>query len=104
MAEGSPDKGLPAARSGRPVVWGRRFVVAAGHPLAAEAGAAILRRGGNAIDAGVAAGICLNVLQPDMTNFGGVAPIVLYHAGRREVRSISGLGWWPRKASVEHFQ
>ena len=43
----------------------------------------ILQQGGNAIDAGVAAGICINVIQPDLTNFGGVAPMIIYLAERR---------------------
>ena len=79
-------------------------MVSAGHSAAALGGAEVLRRGGNAIDAGVAAGICLNVLQPDMTNFGGVAPILVFLADTKQVHGISGLGWWPRNASIEHFQ
>jgi gamma-glutamyltranspeptidase / glutathione hydrolase len=59
--------------------------------------------GGNAIDAGVAAGLCTNVLQTDMTNIGGVAPIILYHAGKDVVRTISGLGSWPAATSREFF-
>ena len=54
-----------------------------GHYLATLAAVRILEMGGNAIDAGVAAGLCTNVLQPDMTNIGGVAPIILYHAGKK---------------------
>jgi gamma-glutamyltranspeptidase/glutathione hydrolase len=63
----------------------------------------ILEMGGNAIDAGVAAGLCTNVLQTDMTNIGGVAPIMLYHAGKNVVRTISGLGTWPAATSREFF-
>jgi gamma-glutamyltranspeptidase/glutathione hydrolase len=63
----------------------------------------ILEMGGNAIDAGVAAGLCTNVLQTDMTNIGGVAPIILYHAGKNVVRTISGLGTWPAATSREFF-
>ncbi|HWC77209.1 MAG TPA: gamma-glutamyltransferase, partial [Blastocatellia bacterium] len=43
------------AETFRPVVRGRRGVVAAGHPLSAEAGLRLLQQGGNAIDAGCAA-------------------------------------------------
>lgn len=60
--------------------------------------------GGNAIDAGVAAGLCTNVLQPDMTNIGGVAPIILYHARKNVIRTISGLGTWPAQATPEFFR
>ena len=55
-------------------VMGRHWMVAAGHPLAAQAGARVLAAGGNAIDAGVAAGIMLGVVHPDMVSFAGVAP------------------------------
>ena len=54
-------------------------------------------------DAGVAAGLCINVLQPDMTNLGGVAPIMLYSARERAVRAISGLGWWPQAVEPDYF-
>ena len=64
----------------RPTLYGTRHAVSAGHYLAAMAGFAILEAGGNAVDAGVAAGIALGVLQCDLVNVGGVAPIILYDA------------------------
>ena len=70
---------------------------------AAAAGARILEAGGNAIDAGVATGMCINVTQADLTNLGGVAPIILYKADTGKVETISGLGWWPKAASAEFF-
>jgi gamma-glutamyltranspeptidase/glutathione hydrolase len=82
---------------------GSRYMAATGHYLATAAALRILERGGNAIDAGVAAGLCLNVLQPEFTNLGGVAPIILYSARDDQVRTISGLGYWPRAASREYF-
>jgi len=88
----------------RPVVMGTRHLVVAGHYLAAHAGFQILEAGGNAVDAGVAAGIALGVLQSDMVNVAGVAPIILYLADRREVLTISGLGCWPRAMSTDLFQ
>jgi gamma-glutamyltranspeptidase/glutathione hydrolase len=88
----------------RPMITSGKYSVAAGHYLAAQAGMRILQQGGNAIDAGVAAGICINVTQPDLTNFGGVAPIILYLAKTRQVITISGLGRWPKKASLEYFR
>ena len=88
----------------RPMITSGKYSVAAGHYLAAQAGMRILQQGGNAIDAGVATGICINVTQPDLTNFGGVAPIILYLAKTKEVITISGLGRWPKKASLEYFR
>lgn len=95
----------PADRNAaRPVVRGQSGVVSAGHPLAAAAGYEILRDGGNAIDAGVAAGMVINVVHHDLTSFGGVAPIILYSAEADDVQTISGLGRWPKAASLEYFQ
>jgi len=88
----------------RPAITGTRHVISAGHHGAAHAGFCVLEAGGNAIDAGVAAGLCLSVLQTDIVNFGGVAPIMLWLADRREVVTIDGLGVWPRAADVEVFR
>ena len=79
-------------------------MVASGHYLATLAGERILTRGGNAIDAGVAAGLCLCVLHIDMVNMAGVAPIIVYLADEDRVLTISGLGRWPRAASVAYFK
>ena len=72
-----------------------------GHPLATAAAVRILEAGGNAIDAGVAAGLALNVVQPEFTNLGGVAPTILYSADLGAVRTISGLGRWPNAMTPE---
>jgi gamma-glutamyltranspeptidase/glutathione hydrolase len=88
----------------RPAIMGTRHVVAAGHYLAAHAGFEILEAGGNAIDAGVAAGIAIGVLQTDKVNFGGVAPILVYEAKTRKVHSIDGLGVWPQAVTPDYFQ
>lgn len=95
--------GYPPPQTMRPAVLGSRYMAATGHPLATLAAVRILEMGGNAIDAGVAAGLCINVLQPDMTNLGGVAPILLFDAAGRQVRSISGLGWWPTATDRDYF-
>src|SRR5437016_2996499 len=88
----------------RPTIAVTRHAIAAGHYLAATAGFDILQAGGNAIDAGVAAGIALGVVQSDLVNCAGVAPIMIYHADKREVVTIAGLGPWPRALDPELFQ
>jgi gamma-glutamyltranspeptidase / glutathione hydrolase len=86
----------------RPTVYGTRHAISAGHYLAASAGFSILEAGGNAVDAGVTAGIALAVLQPDLVNFAGVAPILIRLAdGTTE--SIAGLGWWPKAIPADLF-
>ncbi len=90
--------------SHRPPIQARHYVAASGHYLATTAAVRILAKGGNAIDAGVAAGICINVLLPDLTSFGGVAPIIVYHKQSGEIRSISGLGCWGKSATIDVFK
>lgn len=87
----------------QPMITGHRHMVVAGHYLAAEAGQAMLEAGGNAIDAGVAAGIALGVLHSDQVQFSGVAPILIYSAEHDEVVSIAGLGPWPLAARLDMF-
>ena len=52
---------------------------------------------------GVAAGIALGVLQSDIVNVAGVAPIILYHAESRKVFTVSGLGPWPKLVTPDYF-
>ena len=88
--------------SHRPTVYGTRHAVSAGHYLAASAAFSVLEAGGNAIDAGCAAGIALGVLQPDLVNVAGVAPIMIRLANGH-VESIAGLGWWPKTLPADIF-
>ncbi len=83
---------------------GARWAVAAGHPLAAAAAARLLQAGGNAIDAGVAGGLCLGVVHPDMVSFAGVAPVLVHLARTRETWQVSGVGPYPRAITLEYFR
>ena len=91
-------------KSYRPSIRGKRYVVSSVHYLATMAGVRILERGGNAADAGVATGICINVLEPEMTHFGGVAPIIYCPGTGGPVETISGLGRWPKAATIDYFE
>lgn len=88
----------------RPVVHANRHAISAGHALATKAGLEILEAGGNAVDAGVAAGMAVAVLHCDLVNFAGVAPIIIRMADSGETVTIDGLGVWPKRASVEYFE
>jgi gamma-glutamyltranspeptidase/glutathione hydrolase len=85
-------------------ILGRRWAVAAGHPLAAGAAARVLEAGGNAVDAGVAAGICLGVVHVDMVGVAGVAPILVHQASTRQTWQVAGVGPYPRRSTVEYFR
>lgn len=89
--------------TGRMTIMGTRHVISAGHYLAAHAGFEVLEAGGNAIDAGVAAGLAIGVVQTDKVNFGGVAPQIIYTARDRKVHCIDGLGVWPKAVTPDYF-
>src|SRR5215204_7785689 len=86
----------------RPVVRGRRGVVAGGHPLSVEAGMRILQRGGNAVDAGVATIFAASVIEFSHFSFGGEVPILIKLKGQKVV-VIEGMGQAPMKATREFF-
>ncbi len=95
---------LGASRAHTPALMGTRHMAVTGHYAAAHAAFVILEAGGNAVDAGVAAGIALEVLQPDIVSVAGVAPIMLYEAASEQITTISGLGWWPKATDPEYFR
>src|ERR687889_1476281 len=86
----------------RPVVRGRRGVVAGGHPLSVEAGMRLLQRGGNAVDAGVATVLAASVIEFSHFSFGGEVPILIKLKGQKVV-VIEGMGQAPMKATREFF-
>ena len=88
--------------SRRPTLYGSRHAIAAGHYLAAAAGFEILEAGGNAVDAGCAAGIALGVLCPCEVQVSGVAPIMIRLAEGKIV-TLAGLGGWPKALPADIF-
>jgi gamma-glutamyltranspeptidase/glutathione hydrolase len=93
----------------RPVVRGRRGVVAGGHPLSVEAGMRILQHGGNAVDAGVATILAASVIEFSHFSFGGEVPILIrmntknIAVPKNGVHVIEGMGTAPAKATREFF-
>src|SRR5437879_7393877 len=79
-------------------------MVSSCHYLATFAGARMFERGGNAIDAGVAAGIALNVLERHLTDFGAVAPIVVFRRGMPATGTIDGGGHWPASLDLRSYR
>lgn len=86
------------------VLTGTRHMASSCHFAASHAAFLILEAGGNAVDAGVAAGLALGVTQADLVNVAGVAPIMIRSGRTGEVVTIDGLGVWPMKASSEYFR
>lgn len=83
--------------------YSKKHMASSGHYLASQAALRILDAGGNAVDAGVAGGLVLGVVQCEYTHFAGVAPIMIYLAEKRQVVTLSGVGCWPKAASAQYF-
>ena len=77
----------------RPVVMSARGVVTSGHYLVSSVGLQTLARGGNAIDAAAAMGICETLLEPQSCGIGGEVPTLIYSAKERKTFAVSGMGW-----------
>jgi gamma-glutamyltranspeptidase / glutathione hydrolase len=87
-----------------PVVMGREAMVATEHYLSASAGARVFARGGNAIDAAVAATLVEGVVNPHMHTIGGEAPMLIYLASAARVVAVNGNMAAPTAATIEHYR
>jgi gamma-glutamyltranspeptidase / glutathione hydrolase len=77
---------------GRPEVQGATAAVVADHPLAAAAGAEVLRRGGNAVDAAVTMAAVLAVVRPHMNGVGGDAFMLIREERSGRIHALNGSG------------
>jgi gamma-glutamyltranspeptidase/glutathione hydrolase len=88
----------------RSMVISRGGIVAAESPLAAQAGAAILARGGNAVDAAVAANAAMGVVEPMMNGIGGDLFAIVYEAKSGKLYGLNASGWAPAGLSIEFLK
>ncbi len=96
---------LPAqTTSWRPTIVAQHGMVAAGHPLAAEAGMRVLKAGGNAIDAAMATWAVQGQVEPGMTGLGADMFILFYDAKTHEVHFINGTGFAPHAATIDLYK
>ena len=89
--------------SHRPAVMGRKGMVSSGHPLASQAGIAMLQMGGNAMDAAIATAAALNVVEPLMSGVGGDGFIMVYDQKTARVEVCNGTGAAPLAATREYY-
>ena len=80
----------------RSMVISQYGIVAAEHPIAARAGAAMLESGGNAIDAAVAANAAMGLVAPMMSGIGGDLFAIVYDAKTKQVYGLNASGWAPK--------
>lgn len=89
------------AKQGSLTAPARRFAVTAANPLAAEAGAEILKAGGSAMDATVAVQAVLGLVEPQSSGIAGGA--FLLHWDGRQVQALDGRETAPAAATPEMF-
>ncbi|MDR1310505.1 MAG: gamma-glutamyltransferase, partial [Burkholderiaceae bacterium] len=79
-------------------------MVVSPHYLASQAGLAVLRDGGNAVDAAIATASTLAVVYPQMTTIGGDNFWLIYNAKTREVRALNASGRSGEKANIALYE
>jgi gamma-glutamyltranspeptidase / glutathione hydrolase len=87
----------------RPNVAGTEAAVVSDHPLASAAGADVLRRGGNAVDAAITMAAVLAVVRPHMNGPGGDAFMLMHEASSRKTYALNGSGRAGSKATPAFF-
>jgi gamma-glutamyltranspeptidase / glutathione hydrolase len=87
----------------KPVASGANGVVASHHKAAAEVGAAVLRDGGNAIDAAIATSFAVSVVEPWMSGIGGLGYMMVYLAKEKRVLCINGGAISPSGLDVANY-
>ena len=95
------DASLYSYPSQRTVVHGRRGMVAASQPLAAQAGLDMLKAGGNAVDAAIATAACLTVVEPTSNGIGGDAFALLFVDG--QLHGLNASGPAPQRISIQEL-
>ena len=90
--------------TGRPMIMGARGAVSSGNPLASQVGLRVLMKGGNVVDAAVAASATLAVVRPHMTGLGGDLFCLIYLAREGRVVAINASGAAPAAATLDLFQ
>jgi gamma-glutamyltranspeptidase / glutathione hydrolase len=88
---------------GRSMVISETGIVASESPLASQAGAAILARGGNAIDAAIAAHAVMTVVAPMWNGIGGDLFAIVYDAKTGKYYGLNASGWAPAAQSIERL-
>ena len=99
--EQTPPNGKPHVIVGRSKVATKYGIVAASQPLAAQAGVQILERGGNAVDAAIAASAVISLVEPNFNGVGGDLFAMYYEASSGKLYGLNAGGWAPTGLTPE---
>lgn len=97
----SGDRIAGAPFAGRSVVWGANGAAATAHPLATLTAIDILRAGGSAVDAAIAANACLGLMEPTGCGVGGDVFALIWDPAAQAVVGLNGSGRSPRNLTLE---
>ena len=100
----SNSPGHPRPVVGRSVVMTTYGIVAASQPLAARAGVQVLERGGNAVDAAIAANAAIGLMEPTGNGIGGDLFALVYDANTGKLHGLNASGWAPAGRTVEFLR
>src|SRR5271168_2957016 len=103
MPEARPQDPSEPRRSGRAPVYGRRAMVVSGHSAATLAGVKTFERGGNIVDAMIAASSALAVAVGHATSIGGDCFILYHEAATGKTHGLNASGTAPALATADHF-
>jgi gamma-glutamyltranspeptidase/glutathione hydrolase len=87
----------------RSEVIAKNGMVATSHPLASQIGLQILKDGGNAIDAAIAANAALGLMEPTGNGIGGDLFVILWDAKTKKLYGLNASGPSPQNISIEYF-
>ena len=93
----------PTIRSGRSVVMTTHGMVATSHPLAAQIGLDVLKAGGNAVDAAIAANAAIGLMEPMSCGVGGDLFAIVWDAKSQTLHGLDASGRSPYAATRDHF-
>ena len=91
-------------QAGRSVTMAPHGMVAASHPLAAQIGLDVLKKGGNAVDAAIATNAALGLMEPTSCGIGGDLYAIVWDAKTQKLYGLNGSGRAPGRASIEFFR
>ena len=97
-------KTIRAREQSRSMVMTQYGIVATSQAVASQAGAAILARGGSAVDAAIAANAALGVIEPMMNGVGGDLFAIVYDAKTKKLYGLNASGWAPKGMTIESLK
>ena len=98
----NPRTSFTIGRATQPIS-GKKHMIAVAHPMAAQAGREILRRGGNALDAAITAELVLSLVEPQSSGIGGGAFLVYYEKKTGAIDTYDGRETAPKSANPSMF-